>query len=159
MATDHVTHLGKIIINLQALETGLRAFLHQHSGSASPRLPNGKTYFGLQVGEEVPANAFTNFDTLGQLVAQFNAVVETKDKTLTIDNAVVALRDLMVHGRTAADSQDETRITILKFDKPKEGIVRVTDCAMMTNQWCEERTTFIFAQIEKVMRALKTVAV
>lgn len=159
MATDHVMRLGKIIGNLQSLETMLRMFLDRVFTSTSPRLPAGKTYFGLQPGEQVPENAFTNFDTLGQLVAKFNAVVAQRDQGLTIDESVVALRDLLAHGRIAADSPDEARLTILKFAKPERGTVRVTECAMMTDQWCDERNDLVHAQIEKIARALETLTV
>lgn len=159
MATDHATQLGKLIGNFQSLETVLRVFLDKMSASTSPRLPQGKTYFGLRAGEEVPVNAFTNFDTLGQLVEKYNAVVRAKDSSLLVDAGVVAVRDLLAHGRIAADSPDETRLTVIKFDRPLNATVRVTDSAMMTNQWCQERIDLVRMQLEKVARALETIAV
>ena len=159
MAMDHATRLGKITGNLQSLETMLRVFLDRRSGPDSPRLPQGKTCFGPQPGEEVPVNAFTNFDTLGQLITKFNALVAARDQSFAVEEAVVAVRDLLAHGRIAADSEDEAQLTILKFDKPKDGTVRVTDCAIMTDRWFDERIDLVRAQIEKVARALEAIAV
>ena len=159
MATDHATQLGKLIGNFQSLETVLRTFLDKMSAATAPRLPQGKTYFGLQIGEEVPVNAFTNFDSLGQLIEKYNAAVRVKDQALVVDAAIVTVRDLLAHGRVAADSPDEARLTIVKFSPPLNGTVRVTDSAMMTNQWCQERIDVVRMQIEKVARALETIAV
>lgn len=159
MATDHATQLGKLIGNFQSLETVLRVFLDKVSASTSPRLPPGKTYFGLRAGEEVAVNAFTNFDSLDQLIDKYNAVVRAKDHALQIDASIVAVRDLLAHGRIAADSPDETRLTIIKFDRPLNGTVHVTDSAMMTNQWCQERIDLVRMQLEKVARALEAIAV
>ena len=159
MATDHATQLGKLIGNFQSLETLLRTFLHRMSAATAARLPEGKTYFGLQVGEEVPVNAFTNFDSLGQLIEKYNAVVQAKAQALVVDATIVAVRDLLAHGRVTADSPDEARLTIIKFSRPLNGVVLVTDSAMMTNQWCQERIDVVRMQIEKVARALETIAV
>jgi hypothetical protein len=159
MATDHATRLGKLVGNLQSLETVLRFFLDKALASISPRLPEGKTYFGLRAGEEVPVNAFTNFDFLSDLIAKYNAIVQAKDQALLVDASVVAVRDLLAHGRIAADSPDEARLVIIKFDRPKNGSVRVTDSAMMTDDWCQERIDLVRAQIEKVGRARETIAV
>lgn len=104
-------------------------------------------------------NAFTNFDGLGQLIDKYNVVVRAKDQALEVDTTVVAVRDLLAHGRIAADSPDETRLTIIKFDRPLNGSVRVTDSAMMTNEWCQERIDLVRMQLEKVARALETIAV
>ena len=157
MAANHATQLGKLIGNLQSLETVLRCFIDRVS--MSPRLPQGKTYFGLHVGEEVPENAFTNFDTLGQLIEKYNTVVRATNKALLVDVGVVAVRDLLAHGRIAADLPDETQLVIIKFDHPSNGTVRVTDSAMMTNQWCQERIDLIRMQCKKVARALETIAI
>ena len=159
MATDHATRLGKLIGNFQSLETVLRVFLDKVSASTSPRLPQSKTYFGLRAGEEVPVNAFTNFDTLGQLICSYNAVVGAKDQALKVDATVVAVRDLLAHGRIAADSPDETRLTIIKFDRPLNASVRVSDSATMANEWFQERIDLVRTQLEKVARALDTIAV
>ena len=104
-------------------------------------------------------NAFTNFDSLGQLIEKYNAAVRVKDQALVVDAAIVTVRDLLAHGRVAADSPDEARLTIVKFSPPLNGTVRVTDSAMMTNQWCQERIDVVRMQIEKVARALETIAV
>ena len=51
------------------------------------------------MGQRVPVNSFTSYDSLGNLVRQFNAVVETFDSGLVVDETVVELRDLLAHGR------------------------------------------------------------
>jgi len=155
MATNHVIFLGKVIGNLHSLEIALRSFLNKLSPASSPGLPAGKSYYQLQAGDSVPENAFTNFDSLGDLVDKYNVAVGKNKPNLLVDRGVVQLRDLMAHGRVSADSPDEARLAIIKFDRPQNGTVRVTDCALMTKQWFQDHITFVRAQLEKVTQALK----
>jgi len=153
MAVNHVMYLGKVIGNLHSLEIALRAFLDRLNPASSPHLPAGKSYYQLQIGDSVPENAFTNFDTLGDLVDKYNAAMRQKNPDLLVDCSVVQLRDLMAHGRVSADAPDETRLAIIKFARPHNGSVRVTDCALMTEQWFQGRIDFVRAQLEKVAQA------
>ncbi len=142
MAANYAMYLGKVISNLHSLEIALRIFLDRLNPGSSPHLPAGKSYYQLQVGDSVPENAFTNFDTLGDLVDKYNEAIRKKDTTLLVDRSVIQLRDLMAHGRVSADAPDETRHAIIKFAKPKNGSVQVTDCALMTEQWFQDRIAF-----------------
>jgi len=153
MAANHVTYLGKVIGNLHSLEIALRFFLDKLNPASSPHLPVGKSYYQLQSGDLVPENAFTNFDTLGELVDKYNAAIRQRDPNLVIDRGVVQVRDLMAHGRVFADAPDEARLAIIKFDRPQNGSVRVTDSALMTEQWFQGRIDFVRAQLKKVDRA------
>jgi hypothetical protein len=153
MAANHVMYLGKVIGNLHSLEIALRLFLDRLN--PGPYLPAGKSYYQLQAGDSVPENAFTNFDTLGDLVDKYNEAICKKDTALLIDRSVVQLRDLLAHGRVSADAPDETRLAIIKFDRPQNGSVRVTDCAQMTEKWFKDRIDFARAQLEKVEQASK----
>ena len=155
MAENHIVYLGKLIGNIQSFETALRFFLDRLNPASSPCLPAGKFYYQLRVGDSVPENAFTNFDTLGDLVDKYNRAIRQKDAALVVDRSVVLLRDLLAHGRVFADAPDETRLAIIKFDRPEEGSARVTDCALMTEQWFQDRIDFVLAQLKKVEQASK----
>jgi hypothetical protein len=153
MAGNHVMYLGKLIGNLHSLEIALRVFLDRLNPVSSSHLPADKSYYQFQIGDSVPENVFTNFDTLGDLVDKYNAVIHQKNPDLLVDRGVVQLLDLMAHGRVSADAPDETRLAIIKFDRPHNGSVRVADCALMTEQWFQGRIEFVLAQLEKVAQA------
>lgn len=155
MAKNHALLLGKLIGNLHSLETLLRVFLNNKNLAASPGIPMGKSHFQLQVGDFVPENAFTNFDSFGALVSKYNNAISQKNVTLRVDDRVVRIRDLLAHGRVSADSIDASRLAIIKFEKPTKGHVRVSDSALMTEWWFQEHIDLVRAQIEKVDQALK----
>jgi hypothetical protein len=73
--------MGKIVVNLHSLEFALRTFLWNHEA------PSGATNWAtvlpqLQVGQSVPVNAFSNYDTLGKLIETFNAITTPVDGSL-----------------------------------------------------------------------------
>ncbi len=156
MAKNHALLLGKLVGNLQSLEALLRVFLvkrgSKRRGVALPHPSFGK----LAVGDYVPEDEFTNFDSLGDLIKKYNADVSSLDPSLQVDASVVPLRDLLAHGRIGADVPDEARLTIIKFDKPVGGKVRVMAAALMDDAWFEANTALVRDQLLTVHRALES---
>ena len=152
MASNHALLLGKLIGNLQSLEIGIRVFLHRCSDSSSHQTPT-RSHYNLKVGDEVPEDAFTNYDSLGDLIKKYNSIIQSKDPNLVIDISVVQIRDLVAHGRVSAPEPDETKLEIVKFGKPSNGKVIVADCATMTDQWLQEKIDFVRSQLEIVAKA------
>ena len=153
MATNHALRLGKLFGNLQSLEALLRFYLLKIGARARVDARASQPYWSLSAGDEVPEDEFTNYDTLGTLIAKFNADIATRDGSLAVDTGVVSLRDLLAHGRVSADAEDEARLAILKFDKPKGGTVRVTAVALMDDAWFTIKTEYVLDQILRVNTA------
>ena len=138
---------------MQSLEALLRFYLLKIGARARVQAPGSPPYWSLSAGDEVPEDEFTNYDTLGTLIAKFNAHVGTRDASLAVDAGVVSLRDLLAHGRVSADAEDEARLAILKFDKPKGGKVRVAAAALMDDAWFAAKTQYVLDQILRVNAA------
>ena len=143
--------LGKVIVNLHSLEVSLRFFLWNDEGVAG-RQGWRKPTHDLAVGDQVPINAFSNYDSLGQLVAKFNARVSDAHPHLSIDLAIVDFRDILAHGRVMGQRR-ESRLQLVKFDKPKNDFVTVTHVETMDAAWFAGATHRIRLQLEKVVTA------
>lgn len=157
MAENHAIHLGKLLGNLQSLEALLRGYLRNIEAKHAPNLGQ-KLYWSLNVGDVVPEDAFTNYDTLGALISRFNADISRRDKSLTIDPSVVETRDLLAHGRVAADNPDPALLRIVKFDRLRDGKVAVVASALMSEAWFAERNTLVLAQMENIYSAINAYA-
>jgi len=159
MADNHALHLGKLVGNLQSLEALLRVYLLAIAQKQWPPASTGPSYWNLSVGDVVGEDAFTNYDSLGALISKFNADVQPRDATLRVDAAMVSVRDLLVHGRVAADDPDPGRLKIVKFDKPNNGTVKVSACAFMDEAWFNTQNDLASAQLRRVHSAYERFAV
>jgi hypothetical protein len=153
MATDHALHLGRLVGNLHSLEAMLRFYLVKIDAKqkSRPFVPPDKPFV---VGAEVPKDAFTNYDTLGTLIKKFNAEAAPTDPSLSVDPAVIDVRDLLAHGRVSAATADEAQLEIVKFDEPMGGQVRVVAVALMDEHWFDEKIRLVRDQIDRVAAAM-----
>jgi hypothetical protein len=158
MAENHAIHLGKLVGNIQSLESLLRFVLVTTENKRAQGSKRPPSYWNMSAGDVVAEDASTNFDTLGQLIGKFNAIVGAHDAALCIDLAVVGLRDLLAHGRIAADAKDERRIAILKFSKPIDGKVNVEASALMSETWFDAQQALMRVQLGRVETALRKFA-
>ena len=152
--SDYARSMGKVIVNLQSLEFPLRAFLYGHttrwrSGTEPDFLDS------IAKGETVRENTFTNYDSLRQLVTKYNSIVRAKDSSLQVDEEVIRVRDALAHGRIACASRSSTEPKLVKYGKPKNGCVNVTDCYLLTNAWLKEKIGLAYESINKVEQAIK----
>lgn len=106
------------------------------------------------MGDQVAEDAFTNWDTMRELIAKYNSRIESVDRSLCVDDSVVELRDALAHGRAAALSPSGP-MRLLKFTKPKNGQVEVTFAAQMDKTWFQKYITLTRHQLKKVEAAGK----
>ena len=156
MASDHALRLGKLLGNLQSLEALLRIYLLKVGTGASLGAPAKKPYWDLLEGEVVDDDEFTNYDSLGQLIAKYNMHVTSRFPQFCVSTEIVKVRDLLAHGRVAGTSQDTTTLKILKFTKPKDGKAIVTTSNLMDDSWFDLNIALSRAQIENVARAINS---
>jgi hypothetical protein len=71
-------------------------------------------------GAQVPENALTNWDTLGQLISKYNCVLSAAEVPLySVDSSVVQVRDALAHGRLSAPIK-AFPLTLWRFGKRDE---------------------------------------
>jgi len=147
---QHPLNLGKLLVNFQSLELILRAFLfkiEEISGSPLAKLIN---FNELREGEEVPENAFTNYDTLKELIEKYNNNPTILAAGLRIDKTLVDIRDAIAHGRVSS-STPSSPCRLLKFSRPANNRTKVTFSILLTPEWYNE-------QLPRVQKAAITVA-
>jgi len=148
---EHTLGLGKVIVNLHSLEFKLRAFLWKREGHSS-----WKFLSALREGDTAPENAFTNYDTLNELIEKYNAEAGESFPELCVDPRIVDLRDAIAHGRLGSDVP-QPPLRLLKFSKPAGGNVKVTNSILVDDQWLSAQTTRVRLEIEKVAKALENI--
>ena len=152
MAENHGVKLGRLVSNLHSLESLLRMYLLNVAHKSGLRTTRTE-YWNLNVGDSVDVDEFTNYDALGALVSKFNTDVATRDKSLTLDTAIVTIRDLIAHGRVASTSDSLADMRIVKFGQPRGGKVEVGTCALMDDAWFDAGIKLSFDQLVKVHTA------
>jgi len=152
-AEKHALNLGKLVGNFQSLEFALRAFLTNDEIAQRGSLPQSATNMhDMNEGDIVPENALTNYDTLGQLIKKYNGHPKILSASLTIDETLVDIRDAIAHGRVSAEMPSSS-LKLLKFDKPKNGQVRVTFSVTMTKEWFGEQIKRVYNAVLRVSEA------
>ncbi|MDP9153925.1 MAG: hypothetical protein M3O74_06725 [Pseudomonadota bacterium] len=129
--------LGKVHCNLMSLEYLIRCFLTRVEGKDSvsdfPHVAG--------VGEQVIATALTDYRSLGNLIRDFNSDAKRYDRDL-ISDKIVALRDVLAHGRLGATQIDEG-FRLLKYKPPERGNVEVTWNVEVTKEWLEKQNLLV----------------
>ncbi|MBN4071972.1 hypothetical protein JYT83_00990 [bacterium AH-315-F18] len=130
---DWPTSFGKLSGNIRSLEFALRAYIGN-----TTRVPTDPTihYENMNVGDVVTLDAFTNYDSLGQLIDKYNDHVATIEPKYIISGDVVDIRDALAHGRIAA-ATPTSDLLLLKFSRPKKGdtTVTVTHAQRVSKAW------------------------
>jgi hypothetical protein len=148
--SEHVKRVGEIIVNLQTLEFLLRRFLF-----GMRREHAEKRYENLVVGDEVSENSFTNYQTLRQLIKDYNTQVPQSRPELKLSiSDLTRLRDALAHGRIFSVASDDDYL-LLKFSKPVDGKIKVTYCENMDDAWYQTNGQLTFKAIGSVMKAGK----
>ena len=148
----HPLNLGKLLVNFQSLEFALRGFLVNNeiaSGIASSQALNLNE---MNRGDIVPENAFTNWDTLKQLIEKYNSNPQILSAGLIVDETLVDIRDAIAHGRVSAPTPSASP-KLLKFNKPKGNQVEVTFSVSMTKEWFGEQIKRAYNAVLKVNEA------
>jgi hypothetical protein len=156
MQFKHTDHMGILVANLQSLEFAIRSYLYNKDiHSKQQKSEFDKKIYDFKEGDEVEENAFTNYDTLGELIGKYNRVVESIDTSLCIDKErIVNVRDALAHGRIARESPSaHMPQKLIKYDKPSNGKVRVTHCFAMTKDWFGEQIRLVRENVQRIVRA------
>lgn len=145
--------LGKVIVNLQSLEITLRLFLQCQAARANPEIGQVKVA-PLKIGQQVPIDHFSSYDSLSELIQKFNESIQPADTNSLIDKQIVELRDALAHGRIWG-SNPYPPFHIVKFAKPKgrDTSVAVTFSETISIEWLATQTLRILREVGKVWRA------
>jgi hypothetical protein len=152
-AEEHFFSLGKLWSNYHSLEFLLRAYILEKSG-VGIGLPHGTDIYSFTAGKELPESPLTNYDSLANLIKKYNSYIEISDKTLALDISLIDIRDALAHGRVSTDEEHKP-LRIIKFDKPKDGKVRIVFNQEMNKQWFDSETKHVFNAVGKVYTAIK----
>lgn len=145
----HCRSLGGVIANLQSLEFYIRCVLSELPGSAPHGLQEDQNLYECKVGHELLESPMTNFDTLTQLISKYNHAAQSFDWE-PVDAMLVEIRDALAHGRVAYSGDEEHYARLMKFDKPRNGKVRVCFNVELSPGWFDQ-------QIRATKRALDSV--
>lgn len=156
---QHVRSVGALASNLQSLEFLIRGFLSTvHDADKNGLLPGmPKDLTTLMVGQSVPENHMTNYDSLSTLVDKYNDYVGNKAPALSVNRAVVNLRDALAHGRVFQEVS-QSRFQLLKLGRPAHGLVQVTFSETMNRDWFRRNALFTIEQVKKVHDACQLFA-
>ncbi len=150
---EHTLNLGKLLVNFHSLELLLRLNLANSPGSRPIGLTTDTDIYSLPVGTEIPENDITSYDSLGDLLAKVNNKLNTQHLP-ELDRSLIEVRDALAHGRVSAPL-DESTLRLIKFERPRNGVVRVAFNVVMTEAWFAEQTSRIFKAIKQVHAATK----
>ena len=137
--------LGRLVSNIQTLELLLRACLFEDE--IAKGLSKQSINIELVKGEIVDENAFTNWDTLRDLIQKYNELPISKG--LTIDETLVDIRDAIAHGRVFADTPLGIN-QLVRFQKPKKNKVEVEFSVSMTEEWFGTQIRRFYDAVRKV---------
>lgn len=150
---DYAAALGRLMANLSQLERSLRSVLYAIGHAPHTSLPTGMFLWTMQPGDQVPLNALTSWDTLGELIAAFNAAHQTRNPPLVVDPTLKTLRDAFAHGRLVADGSS-THFVLMRFRPPTGTTVIVEDRYELTIDFMNEQIVRAGDAIEIVSRRL-----
>jgi hypothetical protein len=144
----HISGVGNIVTNLQALESILRAFLVEQYGQC-PKFP--------KMGDESACrNYLTAYVSLDELIDDYHRDLKDSERKFSVDRAVVRIRDALAHGRLyARGSEPAPPYELWKFARPKDGKVQVEFAESLTEDWLKEKWLLIDGQSQKVMDCAK----
>lgn len=149
----HMVRMGILIVNLQSLEFALRAFLYNDEAGCKK---DTKPEFleNIKYGDQVPENAFTNYDSLRELIKKYNGKIRSYDLDLCIVEDLVCIRDALAHGRIASKVPSTNEpCKLVKYDKSSNGKVRVTHCVILTKDWFDREIKRVYEAIQKASKA------
>ena len=151
---QHPLNLGKLLVNFQSLEFALRAFLLKTEDISGSTFPQSKDLYELSEGDEVPENAFTNYDTLSQLIDKYNSNPKIIATGLCIDKKIADIRNVIAHGRVSGLTPSPP-FRLLKFSRPKNNRTKVTFSILLTQEWYNQQLAYTQKATITVVQALE----
>ncbi len=144
----HKLKLGTLVANLHSLELLLRVFLSEHNQGGEPVV----SLASLCVGDFVPVNSFTSYDSLCELIHKYNKAIKSRCPENVLDDSVVGLRDMIAHGRVLGESPSPP-FTLFKCGKETPDGVRVDAKETMDEAWFSAKIAFVYQQMVKIQEA------
>jgi len=151
---EHARALGCLIGTFQSLELVVRTVLYSRRDPPHTGFRFRSSMSHLTPGDLVPENAYTSFDTLGQLIARFNSIAAKRSPAAMIDTTIVSVRDALAHGRVWSDTPGPP-LHLLKFSKPNDGMVRVQFAEVMSIAWLDTQTQRVQSELLKATQLLQ----
>ena len=130
---EHARNIGGLICNLQAVEFDIRCVLAWANYPEASGMPPDHKLADFAVGNEYVAGAFTNYDSLKQLLSAFNALAEHRFLK-KLPAGLVELRDALARGRCVADPGD-SYFRLIKFSAVRNGRVTVAYNEILDPDW------------------------
>jgi hypothetical protein len=145
--------MGRILVNFHALEVALRHFFKGYEARLAPPSPAVPDK-PMHVGQVVPLETYSAYDSLNGLIKSYNAVVVKSHAQFVLEATLVELRDALAHGRVWGT---EPPLQLLKFSKPTKGGAGVTvlQADTMDETWLEAQNTRVLRETAKVFKAGK----
>jgi hypothetical protein len=144
--------MGPLVVNLQSLEFSIRTRLCHDDGG--DMLPGGKKMQDLKVGDSVPENSFTSYESLGQLIARYNRAISAVDPDCQVDTTIRDLRDALAHGRGLMPTLDSDMV-LVKFGPAVSGQVLVVFAERLSREWFERYILHVHDEVLKVQEAVR----
>ncbi len=148
----HFTNTGKLVVNMQSLEFVLRGFLHNDEIARGITSTTPTDYNKMKQGDIVLKNAFTNYDTLRDLIRKYNSDSRIQSSKLTINETLADVRDAIAHGRVSSSNPSST-MHLLKFKRPNKDKVEVAFSELMTKDWFQTQLSRFYDAAMKVKDA------
>lgn len=147
----HTRYTGYLVLNLQALETKIRAFLVCRDG--------GKLEFPRPGDGSADETWLTKFFYFGPLVDEFNGSLQTDEERerYTLDTTIVDIRNSFAHGRLFTDFERfPARLWRFARKRNPEGKLDVEFSQLLTPEWLLKNHNFVMKENAKVERCFKT---
>ncbi len=154
LVTDVPGSIGKIVVNLQSLEFSIRLILNELQSVTETIKSQKVDFMKIKVGEWIPENYYTNYDTLGNLIKKLNTELEIRSLPERVDESIVELRDTIAHGRVLA-LNPEGPYRILRFSRPKDNKVKVVESVYITQDWLSHQIGRSESEVRRVIKISK----
>jgi hypothetical protein len=141
---EYANALGRLMGNLASLELALRLALYTHD-PAERWIPGGNVTT-LTPGQQVPENWLTSWHTLGELIKAYNKLGGRSKVPVDIKD----VRDAFAHGRILTEAGQTSTLRLIRFSKPRDGVVTVEENWTLTIDFMRE-------QSRKALEAMKSV--
>lgn len=149
---QHPLNLGKLLVNFHALEAALRLLLFEFERASDSLSTQLGDLHDLKVGDVVPENAFTNWDSLRELIDKYNNNPKIISSGLGIDRELVDIRDALAHGRIFG-KHPLPPFKLVKFNQPRNKQVKVTFSVELTQEWLMRQQARVQDAFFKVVKA------
>lgn len=147
----HALRLGKLIANIQSLETLARIVVAHIEGIENQDI------WKLPVGTRVPATALTNYDALRGVLRAYNGHAKPEDRVDA--STILGLRDALAHGRVAGETPTSA-LGLVKFGpRHDDGMVEVVFSAEMTPDWFDSHIRLVRREIDAVVRTCRQLGI